>query len=78
MVQLTNLDLYPIPFSVYNLGENFRELNKKIMDIALNVEMQKTHHQGVFEIYDLEKKYYLFKELQETFFNISITSLNRA
>ena len=78
MVQLTNLDLYPFPFSVYNLGENFRELNKKIMDIALNVEMQKTHHQGVFEIYDLEKKYYLFKELQETFFNISITSLNRA
>jgi hypothetical protein len=77
-VQTINLDLYPIPFSVINLGENSRELNKKIIDIALNVEMQKTHHEGVFEIYDLEKKYDLFKELQEIFFNISIPSLFKA
>jgi hypothetical protein len=31
-VTVTNLDLFPIPFSVFNLGEQTRETNKKLLD----------------------------------------------
>ena len=73
-MDIMNLDLFPVPVTVLNLGEKSRQLNLEIME-AIKVEKKQHHNQkrsgvNVWQSHSkLEDRHDIFKKLQTTFFN---------
>ena len=82
-MKTVHLDLFPTPFSVINLGENSRTLNKQILDMIFE-ENQTSKNQlrsgvGVWQSETgLEDKYPIFNHLKKMFFDTSKNSLAKA
>lgn len=73
-MDIMNLDLFPIPVTVINLGEKSRQLNKSLLE-AIKKEKELTSPEkrsgiGVWQSHTkLEDRHEQFKQLQTTFFD---------
>ena len=82
--QMLELDIFPVPITVINLGENSREMNKILMN-ELEEEMKDNYDAplrtgvGVWQSnFGLEKRRETFANLAEMFLDLSIPTLTRA
>jgi len=84
LIQSINLDLFPVPVTVIQLGEQSREMNKKIIEAIMeekNNSEYKILRSGINvwqSKYDLEKRYDIFAALKERFSELIKPALNRA
>jgi len=83
-VRPSNIDLFPVPFSIMSLGEESRELNKELIEDTyseekLNIDISNQSGQHLWQSLEyLENKYLSYKKLSNIVFELAKPILKKA